>query len=1237
MDENNIDKWTLYEISKYCDELVSNGQTNRDGTPAGEPRFSCNVSITTQDDAYNIVNSFASVFRGLSYYQGGKLQATFDSPKDISYTFTNANVTEGKFIYSNSSRKARHTVCLVKYNDKDEQFEPQTEYVEDVEGIKKYGIRVKDLTAFAVTSKNQAIRLAKYVLFTESLETQNVGFSAGLEGAYVSPGDIIGVSDVHRTSYETLAANRKGGRSKRIDLESSKETAWMFLDSNIKEYLDSHSKGIKEPFFLNVLTPVAYADPFNTKIDDSAAAENYVNKSAVQKLEFVKADVFYTGVQGVSHNYQTSGYGTALRSSPDDGGDFVTVLKITGNFSSSNNVFDAEDYNVTGFAGALYDKEGNEIAGKEFIEPKPDSFVWTIDASGGQDANDLETYRVVTVQEKEQFRYNISAIEYNPIKYPLIDDAYVDIPSATQVFPTKPYGLTKSVQRLGNTHAYKVTLTVTPSSNHRSEFDAGKLIGYKFFVKRGADFDASVDFSDDPYGIFPNNKFFMGFVSYPSSTTIFIPTVNSTYYFRVYSVNRLGQCKQEAGQFEATSANVSNVHLIQDLIITSLSHEFDSSPNEPGKKDAGEGGDYTTADITVGWQAGFSDELIAELEKDGLQGISIPNDFFYRVTHRKSSGSSSNSVHSQIRYETTGVSAGSFSNTLSISDNSNIGDSYGYAPYREMDIIVEAVDVNGNSSAGGTVTWDSNGDLVSEGGFNNSPGYDILYVNNPTIPSVTPTDNFGTNGASQQNCDTTDDPNFCTDMWLEGDGTLSLVVEKDVDGVLDDKGDLRNGVFIVSKTYFSPESIPNILLAVENDSSVSLAQKIKVDGYPSTYIIFSDGLSEDAVLGFSIETPFNDVGSETFVDDDDSEESPTSEIFANMAFTDEFLNSAIEATPTKKNILRHLNWATKTVSVKSKNSFLEGSLKWRAWAVFNINWDSKNILNYHSANFKNPTHEGYGGEYRVRQAKRMGGKGDGTAYKTFSITATRSGRRFEFVNPMPSALYDVIILWTPYPMRESYNGIEAPIFSGAFSTSLQYSLRIKNKYFFDIGDVSAGGFEQGSHPSNGCVFVGVLLGTAMYHHSKGLPSAATINADYIWNTQPYGYDFDRSAGQTPHSTYTDFGYFSFDFDAGSKGGGGWCVVFTHGVKTGFFTRKEKKEAMRWCIKNAHGTWYGEAFRRGYRSWGNKLIKNGKHEKAYKKVQNFMNFATKKKRNLKTAWFYYTMWVEFFFKGLFIKS
>ena len=198
--EFGADKWALYQVSQYCDQLVP------DGFGGQEPRFTCNAWLTEQRSAYDVINDICSIFRAMPVWNGQQLTVVMDRPSDPVWTYTNANVEKGEFNYTFSAKKARHNAIQVEYADKDNGYEKAIEYVSDDESIRRNGLNVKKITAFGCTSRGQAHRTGLWLLQTEKLETKTVSFVVGAEGLMHVPGDIIKVADTY------YAGTNVGGR-----------------------------------------------------------------------------------------------------------------------------------------------------------------------------------------------------------------------------------------------------------------------------------------------------------------------------------------------------------------------------------------------------------------------------------------------------------------------------------------------------------------------------------------------------------------------------------------------------------------------------------------------------------------------------------------------------------------------------------------------------------------------------------------------------------------------------------------------------------------------------------------------------------------------------------------------------------------------------------------------------------------------------------------------------------------
>ena len=205
--ESNLDKFTFKTVSEFCGASVHAG--NGDGST--EPIFSFNVNITQQQEAYTLINSLCSVMRVMPFYSAGGIAISQDAPKDPSYIFTNANVTDEGFLYAGSSLKSRHTVINVSYFDMTTQ-EIDVETVEaDSATQTKYGVVVKNIKAFATTSRNQARRLGRWFLYNEQNSGETCSFTTtSAAGVLVRCGDVIEISD------RLKAGVRRGGLLKSV-------------------------------------------------------------------------------------------------------------------------------------------------------------------------------------------------------------------------------------------------------------------------------------------------------------------------------------------------------------------------------------------------------------------------------------------------------------------------------------------------------------------------------------------------------------------------------------------------------------------------------------------------------------------------------------------------------------------------------------------------------------------------------------------------------------------------------------------------------------------------------------------------------------------------------------------------------------------------------------------------------------------------------------------------------------
>lgn len=232
-----VDKFALYAIARYCDELVDDGFGNK------EPRFTFNAYITSQRKAKEVLDDLASVFRGMPLWDGQQLTCFQDRPSDPVWTYTNSNVIDGKFKYTSTAKSARHNAIEVSWVNPSNGWSEEREFIQDDDLIQRFGgVNVKKVTAFGCTSRGQAHRVGKWILQTEKLEKDSVTFSTGREGINCISGDIIEIAD------DSFAGVKVGGRvlsvnDRNIIIDAPIE--WKYDDKGTFSFLGVAGKFVK--------------------------------------------------------------------------------------------------------------------------------------------------------------------------------------------------------------------------------------------------------------------------------------------------------------------------------------------------------------------------------------------------------------------------------------------------------------------------------------------------------------------------------------------------------------------------------------------------------------------------------------------------------------------------------------------------------------------------------------------------------------------------------------------------------------------------------------------------------------------------------------------------------------------------------------------------------------------------------------------------------------------------------
>jgi hypothetical protein len=624
IDSDLVDTTSLYQIGQYCDTLIS------DGYGGLEPRFSCNLWMTTREEAYKVVNDMASIFRGMTYYSNGSIYAVQDSPKDDKLVFTNANVEDGNFTYSTSSRKARNSVAIIRYNDPKDFYKPAIEYVEDFESIRKFGIRELELTAFGCTSRGQAIRLGRWALLSDKLEPETVTFVAGLaEAPYLKPGDVFKIHDRNRK------VKRYGGRT--VGVTNIAGTG----SDVILDYLIDTEPNVE--YKISFLTPSFNYDPSQVSGLNSNDYSN-IRKSFLQTF-------YFSGYQSVASGTRT-------------------VVNLYSGFDYSN-------YYVTG--GQVWMME---------LSDRYSTYTGNIYFAN----NEFDYYRTINIVEKEPHKFEILGLQYNPQKYIEIESGLLfqkDVNNLSRI-PASPYNLSLNV--------YNIAANLKTISYSFLIDDVKNVDTYKIYARTGSNFPT--------LGV-PDSQYLINTLPSYQTNSTHNPDKTGNFFFKVYASNdKQGILSPNVATGYTT---IYDFDPIRDVIISSLQVQ-----NITGLYSGNSTNGYITvltdndANPIFNWQVGSNNPYVVT---GGLK---------YRATVRENSDGFTRIPSSGIVYQESGITDLEFLYTLSKNINSVNG------PYRDYQVVIEAHDNQGKTSAGNQIG------NVSENRWQNFPqGYDIISISNP--------------------------------------------------------------------------------------------------------------------------------------------------------------------------------------------------------------------------------------------------------------------------------------------------------------------------------------------------------------------------------------------------------------------------------------------------------------------------------------------------------------------------
>ena len=392
VDEALIDKYSLFEIAKYCDELVSDGEGGL------EPRFTANLYLDKAAEATKVLRDIASIFRGMVLWSEGEIVAIADRPKEVVYTFTKGNVENGVFTYEGTGDRVRTNQVKVTWNDPADNYRQAIEYVEDHQNILSTNRLVRESSvAFGCTSRAQAHRYGKWKLLSAQLEKETVTFSTGLNAIGLKPGDIIGVQDADKDGYQY---------SGRVSNTGTRSTTVIPLDRTIS--LPSYAAAFPPQLLLIYPEGGCYLEQ---------------EIAVINSVTYHRGDLLLQNQDGSALDTQEE-----AANLKDDSGDKVL------NFWSEN--VRVEKQNISTSSGNV-----SSLTVASAFSATPDAeIIWALQLFNGDGTPKTGTtkeFKVISVKEDKDQKVQIVASEFAKAKFGAVDRGYTLYSVPTDAIPDK--------------------------------------------------------------------------------------------------------------------------------------------------------------------------------------------------------------------------------------------------------------------------------------------------------------------------------------------------------------------------------------------------------------------------------------------------------------------------------------------------------------------------------------------------------------------------------------------------------------------------------------------------------------------------------------------------------------------------------------------------------------------------------------------------------------------------------
>lgn len=417
----DIDKFALYRIGRYCDELVPDGKGSK------EPRFTANLYLTKATDAYKVLKDIATIFRGMLYWMDGLITPVMDEAKEPVYQFSKSNVIDGAFQYESTGSKTRANQYIIEWNNPESQYKLEPLIVEDRQNIIRTGKIIKEKAiAFGCTSEGQAIRYGRWKLWTAINQTEVVSFETGINAAFLAAGDIINISDSDDFNIPF---------SGRVNSYTESGGNFLTLDRDIDAFLPTSG----------------YSYTVSVIIPKNVAVLNQ-DSATVNGASLTRGDIVTTA------RVASGGSQATLVVSSED----TTNLNISNALDDSNNSIElllntstiVQEESLTGTAtvdGTVVQVPAAAVDGKTKIQLSSaldennasdlSGAIWAVkqtDSAGAKSKSSPKQYKILGIgQEGEDGIYQIVAVEHYNAKFDSIEEDF-RLAVADTVSPIEP-------------------------------------------------------------------------------------------------------------------------------------------------------------------------------------------------------------------------------------------------------------------------------------------------------------------------------------------------------------------------------------------------------------------------------------------------------------------------------------------------------------------------------------------------------------------------------------------------------------------------------------------------------------------------------------------------------------------------------------------------------------------------------------------------------------------------------